>query len=269
MRLLDEWEMKQIELHIFSKVIDICERHNLRYILDYGSLIGAVRHGGFIPWDDDIDISLPRPDYEKFKILFLQENDDDELELRTGMKGNLALPYTQIVNTNTITVKKGRRNVFAQAVWVDVFPVDGAGNTQEQKNMVYDTYWKKVRESRKIIGRYQPFLNPVKQIRQFYQHCLKRYGLAKIVAQAEEVMQTYEYDASKNVFCFCTVYGTKEKNEKSYYEDRVNMEFEGISCKVPREYDRKLRGIYGDYTKFPPEEERKGHDFDAYYVSKI
>ena len=58
-------ELKQIELDIFQQVIEICEKHNLRYIVDYGSLIGIVRHGGFIPWDDDIDVSMPRPDYEK------------------------------------------------------------------------------------------------------------------------------------------------------------------------------------------------------------
>lgn len=269
MRILNEEEMKQMELHIFSRVIDVCEHHNLRYILDYGSLIGVVRHGGFIPWDDDIDISMPRPDYEKFKVLFLQENEEDELELRTGMKGNVALPYVQVVNKNTITVKKGRREAYAQSVWVDVFPIDGAGSTQEQKDKVYDAYWEKIRESRKIIGRYRPFLNPFKQLRQFYWHHLKKYCLSKIIAQAEEIMQTYEYETAEDVFCFCTVYGTKEKNEKSFYEDRVTMEFEGVTCKVPREFDRKLRGIYGDYTKLPPEEKRKGHDFEAYYVSRM
>lgn len=78
-------------------------------------------------------------------------------------------------------------------------------------------------------------------------------------------MQTYDYDSSKNVFCYPTVYGVREKNSKGYYEDRIIMNFEGISCRVPREYDKKLRGIYGDYTKLPPEDQRNGHEYLAFW----
>lgn len=258
-------ECKQIELEIFRQIIEICERYNLRYIVDYGTLIGAVRHGGFIPWDDDIDVSMPRPDYEKFKQVFdgeIQKNSC--LELRTEMKGKVALPYIQVVNKNTIAVKKGRRDAYTQSVWVDVFPVDGAGSHSSELEDVYNRYWEKINESRKIIGRYKPYLNPWKQVKQFYRHYIKKFQLGKIINQAEEIMQTFDYDTSEQVFCFCTVYGTKEKNEKSFYEERVSMDFEGISCKVPKEYDKKLRGIYGDYRKLPPESQRKGHDYTAY-----
>lgn len=259
-------QCKQIELNIFQKIIEICERHNLRYIVDYGTLIGTVRHGGFIPWDDDIDVSMPRPDYERFKHIFPQETERNFcLELRTGMKANLALPYIQVVNKNTVTVKKGRRNAYAQSVWVDVFPIDGAGNTDIQLEDVYKKYWDKINESRKIIGRYKPYRNPWKQVKQFYWHYVKKFQLGKIIRQAEQIMQTYDYDTSKQVFCFCTVYGTREKNEKNFYEERIEMKFEGISCKVPKEFDKKLRGIYGDYMALPPEAERKGHDYMAYF----
>lgn len=261
-------ELKQIELDIFQQVIEICEKHNLRYIVDYGSLIGIVRHGGFIPWDDDIDVSMPRPDYEKFRRVFSDEiPEDSHLELRTGMKGNIAIPYIQVVHKQTVTVKKGRRDAFSQSVWVDVFPIDGAGNSSRDLEEVYEKYWDKINESRKIIGRYKPFINPVKQVKQFYWHYLKKYHLGKIINDAGQIMQTYEYDTSEHVFCFCTVYGTKEANHKKYYEDRIDMEFEGIRCKVPREYDEKLRGIYGDYMILPPEKERKGHDFEAYFLT--
>ena len=118
--------MRKIELDIFSHIIEICEKYELRYIIDYGTLLGAVRHGGFIPWDDDIDISMPRPDYETFKRVFSDEMTEvPQYELRTGMKGNIAIPYIQVVHTGTVTEKKGRREKYAQSVWVDVFPVDG------------------------------------------------------------------------------------------------------------------------------------------------
>lgn len=261
-------ECKQIELTIFKKVIEVCERHNLRYIVDYGSLIGVVRHGGFIPWDDDIDISMPRPDYELFKEYFEQEKErDSRLELRTGMIANVVLPYIQIVDRNTITEKKGRRDAFAQAVWVDVFPVDGAGNCLEQQEEIYYNYWENIKKIRQIIGRYKPYLNPFKQIRQFYWHHIKKYQLKALLAETEKQMQHFDYETSERVFCYCTVYGSNEKNHKKYYEDRISMEFEGISCKVPREYDEKLRGIYGDYRVLPSEENRKGHEFTAYYLS--
>lgn len=259
-------ELKQLELNIFKKVIEVCERHELRYIVDYGSLIGVIRHGGFIPWDDDIDISMPRPDYEIFKKVFEEEiSPDSEYELRTGMKNRIALPYIQVVNKNTVTVKKGRRDAFAQSVWVDVFPIDGAGNEKWELEQIYKEYWDHIHMSRKIIGRYTPFLNPWKQVRQFYWHYIRRGSLKKIIEEAERIMQTFDYESSSQVFCFCTIYGTKEENEKKYYEDRIEMSFEGISCKIPKEYDEKLRGIYGDYMKFPPEEKRTGHDYTAWW----
>jgi lipopolysaccharide cholinephosphotransferase len=265
-RALSSEECKKMEISILQVIIEICECHNLRYIVDYGSLIGIVRHGGFIPWDDDIDISMPRPDYEIFRQIFDRENKKNpELELRTGMKGNLALPYIQVVNTHTFTEKKGRRKAFSQAVWVDVFPVDGAGETEEQKAEVYEKYWAQIQASRAVIGRYQPYLNPLKQVRQFYRHYIKRLTLKQTIEKAERILQTYDYDASNQVFCFCTVYGVKEQNQKSFYEDRIEMEFEGIRCKIPREYDKKLRGIYGDYMTFPPESERRGHDYTAWW----
>lgn len=267
MEQISREELKQIELAIFRKVIQVCEKHNLRYIVDYGSLIGVVRHGGFIPWDDDIDVSMPRPDYEKFRKVFADEISEDSVwELRTGMKRNIAIPYIQIVHKHTVTVKKGRRDAFAQAVWVDVFPVDGAGNNSRELEEVYEKYWDKIYESRKVIGRYKPFLNPVRQVKQFYWHYLMKYRLGKIINKAEWVMRTYDFDTSEQIFCFCTVYGTKERNYKKYYEDRIDMEFEGIKCKVPREYDEKLRGIYGDYMLLPPEQDRKGHDCEAYFL---
>lgn len=262
-------ECKQIQINIFQNIIRICEKYELRYIVDYGSLLGIVRHGGFIPWDDDIDISMPRPDYEIFKTVFPKEmTEDGSYELRTGMQANIAIPYIQVVDKNTQTEKQGRRDAFAQAVWVDVFPVDGAGYTDEQCQEIYEKYWDKVRKSRKIIGRYKPYRNPWKQVRQFYQHYIERFRLENIIASAERLAKTYDYDACDRVFCYATVYGTKEKNDKSFYEDRVEMTFEGIPCKVPREYDKKLRGIYGDYMTPPPESERKGHDYLAWYVNE-
>lgn len=267
-RQLETKECRQIQLDILCEIKAVCERHELRYILDYGSLLGAVRHGGFIPWDDDIDVSMPRPDYERFKQIFESEmRAVSGIRLRSGMQGNLALPYVQVVNENTVAEKRGRRKAYAQAVWVDVFPVDGAG-TGEKTEEIYRCYWKGIEKIRQIIGRYRPYRNPRKQFRQFYFHYIKKLCLGKVVKEAERIMQTFDYDASDKVFCYQTVYGVREKNHKKYYEDRIEMSFEGISCKVPRDYDEKLRGIYGDYEVFPPEEERKGHEFRAYYVER-
>lgn len=260
-------EVRKIELDIFSKIVSICEKYELRYIIDYGTLLGAVRHSGFIPWDDDIDISMPRPDYETFqKVCPTEMASLPQYEMRTGMIGNIAIPYIQVVHTGTVTEKKGRREKYAQSVWVDVFPVDGAGHTKEELEKNYNEYWENITETRKLFGRYKPYLNPIKQIRQFYDHYIRVHQLGKLVARAEDCMKRYDYDECEDIFCLATIYGTKEKNSKEYYEDRIDMEFEGIHCKVPRAYDRKLRDMYGDYHKLPPEEKRKGHDFVPYYL---
>lgn len=265
-KIIPEKEIRQIELDIFRQIIRVCEKYELRYIMDYGTLLGAVRHGGFIPWDDDIDLSMPRPDFEKFYQVFEQEMTEyPQYELRRGMKSDLALPYIQIVHTGTITEKNGRREKYGQALWVDIFPIDGGGNSRAEIEQVHAAYWEKINESRQIFGRYKPYLNPIKQIRQFYTHHIRSFALGKIIAEAEQCMQTYDYEQSELIFCYCTFCGTKEINKKKYYEDRIELEFEGIPCKVPRDYDEKLKNIYGDYMQLPPEEERKGHDFVPFY----
>lgn len=259
-------ECRQLQLDIFREIVEVCERHKLCYILDYGSLIGVVRHAGFIPWDDDIDISMPRPDYERLKEVFNEEQPSNSVfELRTGLKENVAIPYIQVVNRETVTVKKGRRESYAQSVWVDVFPVDGTSEVMEERKELYENYWKSVYAIRQVIGRYKPYRNPKKQVRQFYFHFVKKYRLGKMLREAEAIMKTIDYESSNVVFCYPTVYGADEKNHKKYYENRMKMTFEGISCMVPRDYDEKLQGIYGDYRKLPLEEERRGHDYVAYY----
>ena len=78
-------------------------------------------------------------------------------------------------------------------------------------------------------------------------------------------MKKCDYDACDDIFCLATIYGRKEKNRKEYYEERIELEFEGIPCKVPRDYDEKLKNIYGDYMQLPPIEEQKGkHSFNAW-----
>ena len=118
-------EAKRVELDILLHVAKFCDEHGLRYFLAYGTLIGAVRHKGFIPWDDDIDIQMPREDYEKLLELYPKENTDEKYFLLAPEMKGAHHPYAKIIDTRTVKKELGAKKNNPLGVDIDVFPLDG------------------------------------------------------------------------------------------------------------------------------------------------
>lgn len=133
---LSSEEIKQIELNLLLKLDEICKKYKLRYYLCGGTLLGAVRHKGFIPWDDDIDVLMPREDFEKLLRL-------EKAETRYGGKdcflksGNSIYPFIKLINTNTVLKEKYLSEEFTTGIWIDIFPLDGMPDDEKlsQRNL--------------------------------------------------------------------------------------------------------------------------------------
>ena len=118
---LSSEEIKQIELNLLLKLDEICKKYKLRYYLCGGTLLGAVRHKGFIPWDDDIDVLMPREDFEKLLRLEKKQKQDTVEKIVSWKSGNSIYPFIKLINTNTVLKEKYLSEEFTTGIWIDIF----------------------------------------------------------------------------------------------------------------------------------------------------
>lgn len=270
MKELSFREIQLGEFEVLKKFTEICEKLNLRYYLFYGTLLGAIRHKGFIPWDDDIDIAMPRPDYEKFLKYFNEHKDEfPDLELmncRTHKK--YIYPISRLCDTRYYVDYEGAVE-YGLGLFIDLYPLDGCGNTIEESE--------KIHKKNKYLCSFI-FLAGGKSFSSslsggFVRSCLKFIGFlfAKICGapffarQLEKNSMKYSYEDSKYVDC--TVWYTiPYHHEREWFNDPISCEFEGSMFPIPKNYDDLLKDWYGDYMKLPPEEEQIGHHYYKAYL---
>lgn len=252
-----------IQLEIAKEIKSVCETNGIKYSLAYGTLIGAVRHKGFIPWDDDLDIIMIREEYEKFisacksgKLndkYFLQSFDTDPF---------YTWPYIKIQKKGTV-YKESYANEHSQnGIFVDVFPLDVAPKHRWQQRY-YSFMHKAMIRMLQIKMGFSGFLS-----NGWKQRCM--YSLLAIASKTQSVehlktkMYNYEekYTNKSNyrsnlVYCLNgTEIIAKEVFDASIFNDYIEIEFEGVPFMVAKDYDKFLRTSFGDYMILPPEEER-------------
>jgi lipopolysaccharide cholinephosphotransferase len=266
MKRLTNCDIKNRELKILLVFHDFCMKYHLRYSLAGGTLLGAVRHKGFIPWDDDIDVCMPRPDYEKFIQNFKSEANN--LEVRSFSLGNYSAPFTKIIDRNTVIYSKYNSSLEAASLWIDIFPVDGLPEDDAATTKIY----KAVSTYRRIFMLCDARLGEGTTIfRKLSKYILKplalMYGRERCAKKIEEISRRIPYDKSDYVGAITWgLYGLGEKMKKSEYESFVSMEFEHHFFSVYSCWDSYLKGLYGDYMQLPPVEKRKTHDMEAYLL---
>ena len=265
-------EIQNISLDILKTISSICEEQNLRYYLMYGTLIGAIRHEGFIPWDDDVDIMMPRPDYDKL-LEYLEKNKDIYLDLEVfNRKTHNNYPYmiTRISNNNYILDVENEKP-YGIGVFIDIYPFDGLGKTEEE------SYKYAIIGDRLSTCCYQATRKhySVETTKSFVRKIFKFpvFIISKIIGKdyfqkkLETLRLKYNYDESDYVGCFVWLSGGKKDIfKREWFNDYEMCSFENIPFRIPKEYDLVLKHIYGDYMTLPPKEERVGHHFyDAYH----
>lgn len=257
-------EIKRYELDILLSFQDSCKKRGLKFYLSGGTLLGAIRHKGFIPWDDDIDVCMPRNDYEK--LLRVYNNDKEKYQLRAVKLNNFNAPYAKLVDTNTIVESQYTEDENNSHLWVDIFPVDALPENIKEVEKIYS----KCSLYRQIFALADAKLGEGKSLfRRYAKYLLKPlaklYGKDRCVKHIERIAQSYSYENSKYVGAITWgLYGVGERMLKSEFEHTVMVEFEGHQFPTFSCWNSYLKGLYGDYMKLPPVEKRQTHDMKVY-----
>ena len=253
-------DLQKIEFDLFRCFIEICEKLNLRYFIIEGSAIGAARHGGFIPWDDDLDVGMFREDYNKFmelapeilpKGIFLQNHKTDS-----------SYPYifAKLRNSNTTYIQTGLAHInMNHGVYMDIFPLDGYPEKRfEQKKLefVIKYYGAQCSCSEKATRTWKgAMLSGILRVL----GCHKRTD--KILAKFERYISKFPVNGSKFICNFGSPYGKKDYILSDYYGEGAYLMFEGLKVRVPANYDGYLTSLYGDWRMPPPLDKQKGHHY--------
>lgn len=243
--------LKSIELSMLKEFIAICDKHKLRYFIVGGTLLGAIRHKGFIPWDDDIDVGMPRKDYNEF-IKVAQNELSDGLFLQNGKTDtNFPLNFTKIRNSNTTFIESTMKNIdMNHGVYIDIFPLDG------YKKSIFRKVMRKIYNGK--IGMVYGD-KPKQTIKRKIKNLLinifnKDYRTAR--DKLDLLYSKYDFDKRETVVNYCGSYGDREIVPRSIFEEDVKLSFEGLTVNAPKDYSKYLTLIYGNYMELPPIEER-------------
>lgn len=236
---------------------DYCNNHELTYYIVGGSMLGAIRHGGFIPWDDDIDVVLPRPDYDRLINLF--QNKIDHYLLESPYTGNDDFYYTyaKLYDTDTTLVERTKRNC-RRGLYIDVFPLDGIGKTEKEvdKNFLKVDILNMFLMTRTCaITKRRGFLKnaSIAVSRIIPQFIVNDH---KLVLQVDKVAASFGYEESKYVANLMGAYRKMEVMEKSIFGKPTEYQFEDIVVNGVEKYEEFLTHIYGDWRKLPPKEKQ-------------
>lgn len=251
--------LHQIQVEILNEIVRICEANNLQYFLIEGTLLGAIRHKGFIPWDDDLDIAMPRKDYEQFLEVCTNYLSEDYLldDYKTNSK--YWLPYAKVRKKGTIFEEGATVHIDTpKGIWVDVFPLD---NVKHQWSLAQMIQALLVRVLRFNISVKQGVNIPRTSLKKLARAILSPLGIETSFKLLNRVMSFWADEECEYFVNLGSQYGYKKQTiHKSRYLPAVKAEFEGASYCVPDDYDYVLNRIYGDYMVMPPQEARVTHN---------
>lgn len=249
-------ELKNILLNILDKFIQTCKEYNLKYTLLGGSVLGAVRHGGIIPWDDDIDIGMPRSDYEK--LLSIADNVfNNDYKLTTIYNDkNYVCPFAKLFDNNT-TLIESKEFFYIGGIYIDIFPLDGIPiNSKLRFNII-----RKLRYSitNYIFTKYSYSANDKKySIKNLIQKII--YFITNITLKlCNRMARKYPYNNKYNIVNYFGAWRDKEISDYSWFNPLIEYTFEGRKVWIPNNYDAYLTKLYGNYMTPPPIEKRKSH----------
>ena len=264
MKQLDINELREIQLEILDVVTKFCDEHEITYWLDGGNLIGAIRHKGYIPWDDDIDLGMLRPDYEKFMRLFNESNTRYKF-VCFELDSNFYMPFGKVFDTETVMYEPDEKGI-KTAVFVDIFVYDNAPDDEGKTNGMFRKrnicYAGNLLRQTRMLQK--PSGNILRQLAVYVMRAAVRiFPRNYFVRKMVENSKRYINADTKRIGNFLGE--TRMTCRKEVFRSFTLGEFEGRHYKIPIGYDEYLREFYGDYMQLPPVEKRvPKHKLKAY-----
>jgi len=266
MRELALEEIKKRQLDMLAWIDKLCRSEGIEYSLAYGTLIGAVRHGGYIPWDDDVDLFMTRDNLEKFIKKF--DSIKDSGFHRINWENNY-FDFTKIIDSATTVVEDCDYNVRNYGVWIDIFPVDYLPDPKSEEAKTRYSKMNKYLKLSKIRGMHFRHFKSMKFPKSIVWLALRTLlSVFPLGYFGKKVDSTYlDYNQNPTEYMGylpqCSLEGNTFPAE--YFDEYIDIDFDGITLRCLKEYDAILRGYYGDYMQIPPESERvSGHNYRAY-----
>ena len=258
------------QLDILKAFIRVCEKHNLTYFLVYGTALGAIRHKGFIPWDDDIDVGMPRADYEKY-IQLQSEYEGTPYFIQTFKSDPCYIyNYAKLRDSSTTFLENAFKNHrINQGVFIDVFPVDGMSKAEGDREkigkknkfiwrQVYFSYLPALRRKvRKRTWFKDILLNIVAGL--FYVFDIAHYRNKRV----ERFVRQVPFEEAKMAGIMFGFTWRINCMPADIFRETIKVPFEDIEVRVVKDYDRYLTLLYKDYMKFPPKEQQVGHHYNS------
>ena len=269
MKNITQTEQKEILFEMLKYVDEICKKNNIKYFLSGGTLIGAIRHKGFIPWDDDIDICVPYNDYRKLITILKQDNKYNVHNLYDDE--DYYYFFTKLTDKRTILIEDNYNRIKDMGVFLDIFPFFHLPDSIEE----YKKLYKKIKKLEKQYFRFYGY-------EKYYYNKSKIKSIIKAIIFFPQFLLKRKYKKNRQILLDLI-----EKNDivqsnyignsippnsyilrftKEIFAEMVDAEFEGIKVCVPAGYKEYLTQIYGDYMQLPPENQRvTQHHFKAYW----
>lgn len=265
-------QWKAIITGCLQQFITLCEEHRLTYYCVGGTAIGAVRHQGLIPWDDDIDVAMPRPDYDRFLEL-CKRQDLGDYELATPERKGYPCHFAKLCDRRTTLIEK-RDVPCVYGLYIDIFPIDGTAPDMAEAKRLLRKYkqWNNKLDAaltRHTLRQYLALaLKPKEWGRMAVQTAAVIIGRERvrryIIHRLDSMARQYDYTTATLVANYDGAYREREIFPKAWTDTLCDKPFEHLTVKLPGNYDAYLKNIYTDYTQLPPEEQRVCHHLHDY-----
>lgn len=273
MREMTVEDIQKVSLEILKDIHQFCMKNGIKYTLQGGTLLGAVRHKGFIPWDDDVDIAMPRPDYDRFIHTYQSDKGIKVFSRELPEQSNdVFIAYARVCDMKNTLVDTHyypwtNKEV---GVWIDLFPLDGDFDAVEVSKKRLKTMIQlynralRIRTSKKHYNEVEGFSN---KFRLLIKKVLASFDSLRVLDKTIAMCRELDYTQS-NYYCNLAFlrYGIRERHRKAVLDKTIEAPFCNDCFCIMSGYDEALREKYGDYMKLPPKEKQvRAHDCYYYY----
>ena len=264
MAQLEVLRVHKVALEMLENFLKACEVLKLKYFVYGGTLLGAVRHGGFIPWDDDVDVALPREDYERFMQAGQRELKDCYFLQNYVTDPQYTRNYAKIRDSRTTFIETAARNrKINHGAYMDVYPLDGVPDNRMKRRLdKFRLTMLQIETDRyhyhngdgmgrnSVKGKVAAGLSNIATL---------GMSLRTVQRKIDSVIMSTRYASSRQVANYLSLHGERTIVPRDYLGEGVPLQFEHLNVIAPSRYDLYLTSLYSDYMRLPPEEERRPH----------